>query len=169
MRDTPPLLARQSDPSNNSSPLTLSLSIPSPRAPSPLRLKHLIATATYLPEGYRRLCLRYHLIAKATHLRLRLRFAKPRYQLIAMATYLAKPRFSTPSPARHAPDDVPRTSFAQFTGQEWITVAESKRRRVSMDGRDRWVDNVFKGCCVWGRQWDWQKWRPRHMRYSFVC
>ena len=37
-----------------------------------------IAAATYLPEGY---------------LRLRLRFTKPRYQLIATATYLAKPRF----------------------------------------------------------------------------
>ena len=34
---------------------------------------HLVARATYLPEDY---------------LRLRLRFAKPRYQLIATATYL---------------------------------------------------------------------------------
>jgi hypothetical protein len=36
-------------------------------------LGHLVARATYLPEDY---------------LRLRLRFAKPRYQLIATATYL---------------------------------------------------------------------------------
>jgi hypothetical protein len=38
-----------------------------------LPLGHLVARATYLPEDY---------------LRLRLRFAKPRYQLIATATYL---------------------------------------------------------------------------------
>ena len=64
----------------------------------------LIATATYLPEDYLRLRLRfakprYQLITKVTYLpedylRLRLRFAKPRYQLITKVTYLAKPRFS---------------------------------------------------------------------------
>jgi hypothetical protein len=43
----------------------------------------LVAGATYLPEGY---------------LRLRLRFAKPWYQLIAAATYL---RFATVSVDRH--------------------------------------------------------------------
>ena len=31
----------------------------------------------------------------------------------------------------------------QFTGQEWITAVESKGSRVSMDGRGRWMDNVF--------------------------
>lgn len=31
----------------------------------------------------------------------------------------------------------------QFTGQEWITAVESKGCRVSMDGRGRWMDNVF--------------------------
>lgn len=31
----------------------------------------------------------------------------------------------------------------QFTGQEWITTVESLGSRVSMDGRGRWLDNVF--------------------------
>ena len=50
----------------------------------------LIATATYLPEDYRRLRLRCQLVAIATYLRLRLRFAKPRLRL--------RLRFSTPFP-----------------------------------------------------------------------
>jgi putative transposase len=31
----------------------------------------------------------------------------------------------------------------QFTSQEWIAAVESKGSRVSMDGRGRWMDNIF--------------------------
>lgn len=32
---------------------------------------------------------------------------------------------------------------SQFTGEEWITAVEASGARVSMDGKGRWMDNVF--------------------------
>ena len=32
---------------------------------------------------------------------------------------------------------------SQFTGSDWITTLTSARVRVSMDGRGRYLDNIF--------------------------
>jgi putative transposase len=32
---------------------------------------------------------------------------------------------------------------SQFTGEQWIGAVESSGARVSMDGKGRWMDNVF--------------------------
>lgn len=45
--------------------------------------------------------------------------------------------------AGRAPDIINTDQGSQFTGQEWITAVESHGSRVSMDGRGRWLDNVF--------------------------
>ena len=35
----------------------------------------------------------------------------------------------------------------QFTSEEWISRLEEKEIKVSMDGKGRWMDNVFIGVC----------------------
>lgn len=42
-----------------------------------------------------------------------------------------------------APDIFNTDQGCQFTGQPWITAVESMGSRVSMDGRGRWMDNIF--------------------------
>ncbi|HAV62186.1 MAG TPA: IS3 family transposase, partial [Verrucomicrobiales bacterium] len=42
-----------------------------------------------------------------------------------------------------APEIMNTDQGVQFTGREWITAVESSGARVSMDGRGRWLDNVF--------------------------
>ena len=45
--------------------------------------------------------------------------------------------------ARRAPDIMNTDQGSQFTSEEWIEAVESSGARVSMDGKGRWMDNVF--------------------------
>jgi len=45
--------------------------------------------------------------------------------------------------AGRAPGIMNTDQGSQFTGQEWIEVVEASGARVSMDGKGRWMDNVF--------------------------
>jgi len=45
--------------------------------------------------------------------------------------------------AGRAPEIMNTDQGVQFTGQDWITVVEGSGARVSMDGKGRWLDNVF--------------------------
>ncbi|HMQ35783.1 MAG TPA: IS3 family transposase [Chloroflexaceae bacterium] len=45
--------------------------------------------------------------------------------------------------AGRAPDIMNTDQGVQFTGREWIAVVEGSGAQVSMDGRGRWLDNVF--------------------------
>ena len=45
--------------------------------------------------------------------------------------------------AGRAPDIMNTDQGSQFTGEEWIGVVEASGARVSMDGKGRWMDNVF--------------------------
>ena len=45
--------------------------------------------------------------------------------------------------AGRAPDIMNTDQGVQFTGREWIAVVEGSGARMSMDGRGRWLDNVF--------------------------
>lgn len=42
-----------------------------------------------------------------------------------------------------APEIMNTDQGVQFTGREWIAAVEGSGARVSMDGRGRWLDNVF--------------------------
>lgn len=45
--------------------------------------------------------------------------------------------------AGRAPDIMNTDQGAQFTSEEWISAVEQSGARVSMDGKGRWMDNVF--------------------------
>jgi putative transposase len=45
--------------------------------------------------------------------------------------------------AGRAPDIMNTDQGVQFTGRQWIAVVEGSGAQVSMDGRGRWLDNVF--------------------------
>lgn len=45
--------------------------------------------------------------------------------------------------AGRAPDIMNTDQGSQFTGEEWIGTVEASGARVSMDGKGRWMDNVF--------------------------
>ncbi|MEM7603002.1 MAG: IS3 family transposase, partial [Verrucomicrobiota bacterium] len=45
--------------------------------------------------------------------------------------------------AGRAPSIMNTDQGSQFTGEEWIEAVESSGARVSMDGKGRWMDNVF--------------------------
>jgi putative transposase len=45
--------------------------------------------------------------------------------------------------AGRAPDIMNTDQGSQFTGEEWIGAVEASGARVSMDGKGRWMDNVF--------------------------
>lgn len=45
--------------------------------------------------------------------------------------------------AGRAPDIMNTDQGSQFTGEEWIGAVEASGVRVSMDGKGRWMDNVF--------------------------
>lgn len=45
--------------------------------------------------------------------------------------------------AGRAPDIMNTDQGSQFTGEEWIKAVEASGARVSMDGKGRWMDNVF--------------------------
>ena len=42
-----------------------------------------------------------------------------------------------------APDIMNTDQGSQFTGEDWIATVEASGARVSMDGKGRWMDNVF--------------------------
>lgn len=45
--------------------------------------------------------------------------------------------------AGRAPEIMNTDQGSQFTGEEWIDAVEGSGARVSMDGKGRWMDNVF--------------------------
>ncbi len=45
--------------------------------------------------------------------------------------------------AGRAPDIMNTDQGSQFTGEDWIRVVEASGARISMDGKGRWMDNVF--------------------------
>jgi len=45
--------------------------------------------------------------------------------------------------AGRAPDIMNTDQGSQFTGEEWIEAVKASGARVSMDGKGRWMDNVF--------------------------
>ena len=45
--------------------------------------------------------------------------------------------------AGRAPSIMNTDQGSQFTGEEWVGAVESSGARVSMDGKGRWMDNVF--------------------------
>jgi putative transposase len=45
--------------------------------------------------------------------------------------------------AGRAPEIMNTDQGSQFTGEEWIEAVEASGARVSMDGKGRWMDNVF--------------------------
>jgi len=45
--------------------------------------------------------------------------------------------------AGRAPEIMNTDQGVQFTGRQWISAVEGSGARVSMDGRGRWLDNVF--------------------------
>ena len=45
--------------------------------------------------------------------------------------------------AGRAPGIMNTDQGSQFTGEEWIQAVEASGARVSMDGKGRWMDNVF--------------------------
>jgi len=45
--------------------------------------------------------------------------------------------------AGRAPDIMNTDQGSQFTGEDWIEAVEASGARVSMDGKGRWMDNVF--------------------------
>ena len=45
--------------------------------------------------------------------------------------------------AGRAPEIMNTDQGSLFTGEEWIEAVESSGARVSMDGKGRWMDNVF--------------------------
>ena len=47
------------------------------------------------------------------------------------------------SVAGRAPGIMNTDQGSQFTGEQWIGTVESSGARVSMDGKGRWMDNVF--------------------------
>ena len=42
-----------------------------------------------------------------------------------------------------APEIVNTDQGAQFTSSEWIKVLKDAQIKISMDGKGRWIDNVF--------------------------
>jgi putative transposase len=45
--------------------------------------------------------------------------------------------------AGRAPDIMNTDQGSQFTGEQWIEAVEASGARVTMDGKGRWMDNVF--------------------------